>query len=336
MRLLPGSRASLVSLAAAFLGSLSTASARADAPSANKVLAETLFRDAKALLGQGKVHEACVRFADSQSYDPQLGTLLNLALCHEQEGRTATAWVELGEVVILARREGQEDRATFAGEHARALEANLSRLRVRVAEPADGLVTVLVDGLTLAPSAWGEALPVDPGKHTVEASAPGKQRMVASALVAVGFATVEVTLGPLVNAGAPATSSSARDAETPASRDLARTLGWVALGTGVAGLAVGGIFGIETFVKKGDEGSYCTKFCSQPGLDDQSASRTDATISTVAFGVGIAASAVGAYLVLKPSHPKISTSEGFDRSVRLHVSPLGGARAGGLRVGGAW
>ena len=49
--------------------------------------------------------------------DFDLGTLLNLATCHEKLGRTASAWGEFKEAATLAEKRGEKDRATFANEH---------------------------------------------------------------------------------------------------------------------------------------------------------------------------------------------------------------------------
>ncbi len=67
----------------------------AAAQPSNTALAESLFREGKRLSSEKKFAEACPKFAESYRLDPGLGTLLNLATCHESEGQ---ARLRLGRV----------------------------------------------------------------------------------------------------------------------------------------------------------------------------------------------------------------------------------------------
>ena len=73
--------------------------------------AERLFGEGKSALEAGHYAEACPKLAESQSLDPAAGTLLALGLCHEGEGKTATAWRELRQALEASQRAGRKDRA---------------------------------------------------------------------------------------------------------------------------------------------------------------------------------------------------------------------------------
>src|SRR5262249_23926061 len=137
-----------------------------------------LFRRGKALMAAGKASEACPLFKESQRIDPQTGTLLNLALCHETTGKIAAAWGEFlaVEQQALAAHPTREDRATLEREHAATLGPRHSRIKI-VAPPtarAPGIV-IKVDGEEKGEPAWATGVTVDVGTHEVQASAPRKK-----------------------------------------------------------------------------------------------------------------------------------------------------------------
>jgi len=82
--------------------------------------ADALFQSAKQLMGQQKYADACPKFEASYKLDKTLGTLLNLADCHEKLGKVASAWAEWGEAADRATREG-DSRADYATKRRNAL-----------------------------------------------------------------------------------------------------------------------------------------------------------------------------------------------------------------------
>jgi hypothetical protein len=137
---------------------------------AERALATQLFKEAKALMADGKYAAACPKLAESQRLDPGGGTILNLALCREEEGRTATAWTLFHEALAYAKRDGRTDRRELAEQHIASLEPKLPRVQLAVA----GDVTIAIDKVSVARAAWDAPIPVDPGDHTIEANAAGK------------------------------------------------------------------------------------------------------------------------------------------------------------------
>ncbi|MBI5536360.1 MAG: tetratricopeptide repeat protein [Deltaproteobacteria bacterium] len=135
--------------------------------------AERLFQEGRGLMLQKRFAEACPKIEQSQRLDPHVGTLLNLAACHEQVGRFAAAWVEYQQALTAARAEGQKDRERLALERIEVVEPRVPWLTLRVAQrPAIHGLSVTLDGASIPPAAWEKEMPVDPGEHLVSATAP--------------------------------------------------------------------------------------------------------------------------------------------------------------------
>jgi tetratricopeptide (TPR) repeat protein len=187
------------------------ASAQAETKAA---VADALYRQARDLMAAGKYDEACPKLAQSQQLDPATGTLLNLAACHEKQGKLATAWLEYSDALVAARRDGREDRVQYARERAAELEPKLSRLTLLLAPNADAPgLTIELDGTSVGLAVFGVPTPVDPGKHSVRASAPGKKPQIFSIEVAVADQQ-SLSIPPLEDA--PAETAPAEP--TPARR----------------------------------------------------------------------------------------------------------------------
>lgn len=307
--------------------------------SENQATAEALFREARSLMEAGSVAEACEKFAASQRIDPALGTLLNLARCHEQLGRTASAWAEFTQAASEARRAGQKARQKEAEERAIALEPKLVRLLIEVPEEVNvPALEVKRDGLVLDPAAWNTAVPVDPGLHAITADAPGKVSWSNTIDVKGEGQTTRVTIPLLVDAAAPpppappspqpATAPSAPPpppSQPPASQHasvgtdtvsgmgMQRTIGLIVGGAGLAGIAAGSYFGLTARSKWNDAdcpNNVCPTSDRQTLAED---AKTYANGSTVAFIAGGALLATGAALYFTaPSRP--STSAASTRS----------------------
>ena len=144
-------------------------------PAAADPAAEQLFREGKQLLHDGHLDHACDKFAASQALEPRVGTLLNLGECRERQGRIATAWEVFLHAKALASRD-QDARADEAGRRADALAPHRAFLTLVV--PVGSRVPSLVitrDDVEVPSSVWSAAVPIDPGRYTIVARAPGHQ-----------------------------------------------------------------------------------------------------------------------------------------------------------------
>jgi len=158
-------------------------------------------------MSEGQTDEACARFAGSFAIEASSGTLLNLALCHEKQDKTASAWAEYRAAARLSRSQGREDRARVAEEKVAALEPKLARLTAIAEEPVAGEAIATESG-TLGEGAIGVPVPIDPGPHTVTVTAPGHRAWSATIEIADEeqrtLAIPELELEPVVVAAPPA------------------------------------------------------------------------------------------------------------------------------------
>lgn len=276
------------------------------ASSSGSAAAEALFQQGKSLLAEGKTKEACERFEGSQRLEAKLGTLLNLALCHETLGLHATAWAEFTSAATIAGREGQAERQAFAREHITALQAKLSTLTIKLDAPPAG-ASVTVDGRPFP--AIGAPLPIDPGSHRVEVSAPGKRTWSGAVEVKSDRQSHEVVVPPLVAEGAPVPAPTP---PPPTSRPPEEEEGGgvppvaiVAFAIAGTGLVVGTATGIVTLGMTGDIKDECDgDRCPADQESDIDSAEKTANVSNASFLIALAATGVGIGAILLSDGPK--------------------------------
>ena len=140
----------------------------------NEQRAEDLFRQGQDRLQVGLTREACELLTSSHRLDPALGTLLNLALCNEKEGKIASAHREYVAAARWARERNEDEREQFARQRASALEVDVPKVRIAVAG-APRNVHVNLDGRPIDGAELQDDIAVDPGHHHVEVTAPNKR-----------------------------------------------------------------------------------------------------------------------------------------------------------------
>ena len=278
----------------------------------NRAAAEALFSEGRVLMARKRFSEACPKFEASQQLDPGLGTLLNLADCYEHQGKLASAWAEYREALPLARASGSKVRQDLATERAAALESRLSTMTIRILGGGQDSAALEVrrDGVHVQPAELGSAIPVDPGKHTVEASAPGKQKWSSTYQISADSTKLAVDVPTLASEGgseaapkpaavAPGERKSTSLAATAPSGATQRTVAVVVGAAGVIGLGLGTVFGLQARSTWADAKSHCPHYpygCDTEGVDLHASSNSKAAVSTIAFIAGGAALAVGAVL----------------------------------------
>lgn len=292
------------------VGSLVVVAALMRAPSAHAQTAEdqatarALFDEARELMKTGHYEDACPKLEAAGKLYPGSGVLLNLGDCYEHVGRTASAWTEFAEAASAAARTGRSADQAEAERRKAAVESKLSRIAVRVKSNAAGLV-VKRDGTPLDPAAWGDAVPVDPGKHEVTAEAPGREawsgqvdleelgRTVTVEVPELDMAPVQAQ-GPSSGAGAQENAGTPSGiAEQPSSAPAAgywtarRVIGVSLVGAGAVGVGVGTVLGLvakSQFDKANNESNPSSK------TSDSSTAVSTGNVGTI---VGIVGAVVG-------------------------------------------
>jgi hypothetical protein len=295
---------------------------------------EALFQDGRRLMKARDFAAACGKFEESLRLDPASGTLLNLADCEEQLGRTASAWQHW--LTAADQLPAGDKRRTTALAHASAIEKGLARLSVTLAPSAPADAVVKRDGVALGSGSLGVPLPVDPGRHVVVVSAAGREdREAEVTLRAKEQRTLVVEAGRVSETPAPKTdvartsnaaagtsdvwartSPDDADAQRASSSGRAPVAGYALLGVGVVSAGVGAYFGLSALSARRDASAACpqvgsTHRCSAAASGALDKDKQDSLYADIGFGVGIAAAATGLYLLLKPRHAEPETTADF-------------------------
>ena len=327
------------------------AQAFAEAGAAQKAAAESLFDDALKAMKSGHFSEACPKLEESERIDPAIGTLLYLAECYEKSGRTASAWATFREAASAAQAQGETERTRVAAARADRLQPNLSKLTLKVAPETAQIpgLRVTRDNVPLAKALFGVAIPVDPGKYHIVASADGYQSHEAEIEVsgngdsksleipalAVSTTPPAASPAPVASAATPPESSiPPRNPEPPPSGgpSALRTAAYVTGALGIVGLGVGSYFGVKAISKNSDAKDHCPggNTCNDPrGESLTKDAQRAATVSNITIGVGAALVVAGVVLYVT-SAPK----DNPERAARLELHPLLGRDLAGVGFGG--
>jgi tetratricopeptide (TPR) repeat protein len=286
------------------------------APVIDKPAAEKLFEEGRAELDAGRPDAACNKFEQSLKKDPRaVGTLLNLGLCNERQGKVASALALFIEAYDRANEAGQAEQRKAAEEHIATLRPQVPIVAISFSEQLAGQ-RLVVDDRVVASDAT--ELPLDPGPHTIVLTAPG--RLPYETTLAVKVATrVPLKL--------PALALPPHGASTKRVVAKVSLIGGGALLLGAGGLA---IYARQHYHAQFDGNPpHCgiappidgKEVCDAEGVTEVTRARRFATAATIVGGIGLAAVGAGVALWL--------TGPGETRIV-----PSAGASGGGVTLVG--
>ncbi len=305
-----------VFLCGVFASSLFALDARAGEDEASR-----LFREGRAAMNAGDYETAADKLFKSHKADPSPGTLLNLAICEEKLGRLLRARKYVRGV--LADLPEDDPRRPVAEEQAKAIDAKLPRLTVRLAASAKSDVSVELNGKKLGSGDLGKPIPLDPGAHTVVVSSP---EGVETHVVEMGEGErKEFVFQPPGSPGSSKPQEQKPIATTEADTGSGPSgWGYVLLGVGVVGVAAGGYLWYDLDKKQAKVYDNCdgSKQCNDAGLAAAADGRKLVPFHTGAWIAG-AAGLVGGTIVL------LATGGSSEPATQVGAAPLpGGATVG--------
>jgi tetratricopeptide (TPR) repeat protein len=295
--------------------------------SADPATAEALFREGRTLLDKGNIDQACVKLGESQAQDASSGTLLNLALCHERQGKLATAWAEYAAAARLSNAQGRPERAEVANRRAAELDPRLARIVINAEAPLPPDLRIKRGTETVGLGTLGTTVPVDAGTHLVSASAAGYRSWSMPLTVVDGETkTVEV---PALEPETPIEPTATEPARAVFDRPTAPresdtrggtpSTGWWIGGVGVVALGIGAGFGLASLASYSSAEKQCPtkRDCSSDAQTARNRAETQAWVADVALGLGLVGVALGTYVILtsKSDDPPAKTS--------IRVAPRG-------------
>lgn len=320
-------------------------SAIAPAISAQEVtgVAQTLFDEGKKLMKEEKYEQACPKLAESYKLQPFTGTLLNLATCNEKWGKTATAYAQFRDALSASKKEGNSERADYARAHITTLEPKVSHVTITAQTGADvSGVTLSLDGVSVSTAVLGASLPVDPGKHVISVSQPGKKTWTTEVEIGKENDTKSVTIPPLEAEPEKPKEDKTPPPKVPVAPPPKRdnTPAWIIGGAGVALVGVGVFTGITASSKWGTRNDNCVgDVCKPAGVEADSSARKWALATDILVATGVIATGVGVYLLVRPG-PSASTTTTTGRAAppsgSTYVAPAVAPGYAGVAVTGAF
>jgi len=294
---------------------------------------EVLFKRGRSLAAAGKCADALPLFRRSHAASPAVGTLLNIADCEEEIGRTASAKSAFEQAQVLADELGDGKRSGYARKRLEQLIPRLSRLRVVVRAPAEALGLTL-DGQPLPRDAWGRAIPLDPGLHQVVAGAEGYHDYEAEVRLEDPGTTLQLEVPALTSSTAPAPPTAIVIRREGGLGLAPRIAGWTVGGLGLAFVGTGAGLMLRAQAIVDEAEPYCPdaeNACLPQGVELRKEAQTNERAGIALLAVGGAALTAGGVLLGLGYASEPADDDLLDR---MAVAPWLGPEGAGLTVGG--
>jgi hypothetical protein len=314
----------LCALAAAAIWT-STLPAAAEEDAATRAAARKLAEDGVAALQGGDSAKAVDKLdkAFRTLRAPSIALWSGRALIkHGQLIEAAERLLEATRLPVSGDTAVQEQAKADAETELEQLRPRIPNLVIRVEGAADAKVSL--DGKALPASLLGEDRPVNPGTHQLVAQRGAEQQEQSVSLAEGERKEVVLRFDAVVATPAPAAETAEAGSSAQSDGGGSRTLAFVALGVGGAGLLLGGVTGALALSKKGsldDDTEHCLKDqCVYAVEGDVNSLRTFRTVSSIGFIAGGVLAATGVVLLLT-SGGKEQQGEAGSRRLALRVAP---------------
>jgi hypothetical protein len=249
--------------------------------------AEALFNEGQQAKEAGKTAEACAMFKMSLEKNRNaVGTILNVALCFEEQGKIASAHKLFSEAEDRAHEGGFAEHEKAAHEHKIKLAADVPHVAIGFAEPARDMKLVVDDQVVDINAA--QDVEIDPGTRTIVVSAPG--RVAYTTTISIGKGEHKAVAIPRL--GFPVSGGRG---------SAGKVLTFSGAGLVVVGIGVG-FYARHKY--NGEFPGHCSNTgggdprCDQTGYSATQNARTLGWVGTGVGAAGIVAAGIGTYLWL--------------------------------------
>lgn len=282
------------------------ASSASTAFAAGKSKGDEAFEKGRSFLAAGDYSGACAAFEESRQLDPAPGTVLNLGICNEKQGKYVDA-VEHYKNAALAFGKGAASARADAERRASEAERKIALVIVKRSPelPADARISI--NGRQLKAEELDQPMRIDPGPVELAIDADGFERNIMPVRAESGMQSEAIAVQ-----GARLSTKTVIKTEVRNGVSPLRTVGFVVGGVGVASLIVGGVTGALAMGQASIYRDACDRqvtpnVCDQRGYDSAQSLKTLAPLSTITLIAGGVLVAAGVTLILVA--PKSSTAE---------------------------